>query len=392
MINTFLIASYWIGNIFRFPAFPEVAVSFIDVVLLLIFVRNIYYYRRHAHILFQQKLFRAAAGMLVVLLSSLLVASPLYSFQQLFIGCMYVFRFALFLNLLFVPLHFSHKNIQILSGGFFILGLLQYVVYPNLRYLLYLGWDDHYLRLFSSLFDPNFSGVLIVLMLISFLCRPDGNRSEKIDYVLVGMGFFALLLTYSRSAFIVAFVAAIAIAAVRRKFAFFLVAFIVIGCGIMLLPKTLPTEGADLFRTASISARSHEYAKAIRIIHENPMLGIGYNTYRYARTTYFDEKQSGFPSHGAAGVPNSYLFILATSGIIGFAFFLNFLGVLWQEYARRSQLAAPLLSAYICSGLFDNTLVYPFIAVWVFLMLKQTEFAHYTHGNDAGDNKIRKTK
>ena len=42
-------------------------------------------------------------------------------------------------------------------------GLVQYVLYPELRNVSYLGWDPHYYRLFSTLFYPNFVGILIVI-------------------------------------------------------------------------------------------------------------------------------------------------------------------------------------------------------------------------------------
>lgn len=392
MINLLLICSYWVGNVVRLPLFASTSISFIDLCIGLIFLLNIPYFYRHRKILSQQKLFKATAQFLIVALASLLVASPLYSFSQLFIGSLYLVRILCCMSMLFVPFHFSFRHIRILIGGFVLLGFMQYILYPNLRYLLYLGWDDHYLRLFGSLLDPNFSGVLFVLMGLTLLIRPDGKKSELIDYVIALMIFGALLLTYSRSAYIIAFIAALSLTIAKKKLHYLLILLLIFASGLVLLPKKLPSEGVDLLRTASISARAHEYKKATQIIKDNPLLGIGYNTYRYARESYFGQEPSQFPAHAAAGVPNSYLFILATTGIIGFTFFINWLGALWNEYARRSAVAIPLLVAYMCSGLFDNTLVYPFIMLWVLLVLKQTEFAEQSSSNDKSNNNVGNAK
>ncbi len=392
MINIFLILSYWVGNIVRVPLFSATQFSFIDLVVGLIFFVHLPYLWRHRRILHAQSLARATMYVLIMLISSLLVASPLYSYRELFVASLYIIRFGIFTSILFMPYRIPHTAIRVLIGGFVGIGLFQYVLYPNLRYLLYLGWDDHYLRLFGSLLDPNFTGVLLVMMLVALLCRPDGKKSTWVDYAIASLGFVALLITYSRSAFIVAIAAAIALGAIKKKFSLFLALFVLIAGGILFLPTSLPTEGANLFRTASISARSQEYGKAIRIIKENPFSGVGYNAYRYARTKYFDEKPSKFHNNAGAGVPNSYLFIFATSGIFGFVFFIHWLGSLWDEYVRRSTVAAPLLTAFMVSGLFDNTMVYSFILFWVLLILKQTEFADHPHHNKHRDTHIGKAK
>ena len=169
MINLLLICSYWVGNVIRLPLFASTSISFIDLCIGLIFLLNIPYIYRHRKILSQQKLFKATIQFLIVALASLLVASPLYSFSQLFVGSLYLVRLLCCMSILFVPFHFSFRYVRFLVGGFVFLGFLQYVLYPNLRYLLYLGWDDHYLRLFGrdvykrqKVVDASFFGTTIM--------------------------------------------------------------------------------------------------------------------------------------------------------------------------------------------------------------------------------------
>ena len=211
MINILLIASYWVGNVVRLPLFITTHLSLIDLFMGCIWVLYAPYLWRHRRILHAQTLVRATMYLLIVLTSSLLVAAPLYSYQEMFVASLYIVRFGLMASIVCMPYRISQRHMRVLISGFVGIGFLQYVLYPNLRYLLYLGWDDHYLRLFGSLLDPNFTGVMLVLMIVVLLCRPDGKKSSRIDYAIASLSFIALLFTYSRSAFIVAIAAAITI-------------------------------------------------------------------------------------------------------------------------------------------------------------------------------------
>ncbi|MEK7542910.1 MAG: hypothetical protein AAB503_01210, partial [Patescibacteria group bacterium] len=44
-----------------------------------------------------------------------------------------------------------------------IFGWLQYLFFPDLRVLKYVGWDDHLYRLTGSFLDPGFSAIILVL-------------------------------------------------------------------------------------------------------------------------------------------------------------------------------------------------------------------------------------
>ncbi|SRR5260221_1906352 len=59
---------------------------------------------------------------------------------------------------------------QIITWGLFTFGtyilyfgILQYLFVPDTRMLFFLGWDDHYYRLISTLFDPGFTGIILVM-------------------------------------------------------------------------------------------------------------------------------------------------------------------------------------------------------------------------------------
>src|SRR3990167_6342866 len=84
----------------------------------------------------------------------------------------------------------------------------------------------------------------------------------------------------------------------------------------------LLAEGTKLFRTASISARQVSANEAIDTFKKNPKTVVGYNSYKFALKKYKSYENKSIKPRSAFGTDNSFLFILATSGIIGFTSFL----------------------------------------------------------------------
>jgi len=85
-------------------------------------------------------------------------------------------------------------------------------------------------------------------------------------------------------------------------------------------------ENMNLFRRTSSLARLNNYSTAIKIITGHPLLGVGFNSYRYVKEMYIKPGLGNIPSHADAGLDNSFLFILATTGIIGLLAYL----FLWE--------------------------------------------------------------
>jgi len=81
-------------------------------------------------------------------------------------------------------------------------------------------------------------------------------------------------------------------------------------------------------------------------------------------------------THAGAGVSNSYLFVLATTGIAGFLLFLFFLYFLFKIlFERKKQgialadFAIAALIGILVHSLFDNTFFYPFTMLWLFILV-----------------------
>jgi len=146
---------------------------------------------------------------------------------------------------------------------------------------------------------------------------------------------------------------------------------------VIILNNKLFGEGTKLFRTASISARQVSANEAIDTFKKNPITGVGYNSYKFALQKYKSYENKSIKPRSAFGTDNSFLFILATSGIIGFTSFLYLVFQIMRltVYQNKTQ-SIYFLSSIVVLGigsLFNNLLFYPFIMIWYFILLGLTE-------------------
>ena len=107
----------------------------------------------------------------------------------------------------------------------------------------------------------------------------------------------------------------------------------------------------DLFRQETAIARVESWVSAIQIWRENPVLGVGFNMYRYV---------DGETGRAGAGVDNSFLFVLATTGIIGLLAYLN----MWRTIIKGKYAIVAVLFTH---AMFNNALFYPWVMWWLFI-------------------------
>lgn len=263
-----------------------------------------------------------------------------------------------------------------------VFGLVQYVIYPDLRVLLTFGWDEHLNRIVGTFLDPNFTSIILVFTLILLSSRVLHLRGvhwvqrvspRRWAWALILVIFSALLLTYSRSGYL-AFVAGMgALSYLARSPKIFLLSSAAILMGIFLLPKQT-SEGTKLERTTSAILRIENLKEGVGIFREHPVFGVGFNTLRYTRPSLAEEKYG--PSHAAAGIDNSFLFVLVTTGIVGFAAFINLAAVIVKEslsFLNRGRvIIIPTFAALFVHAMFVNSLFYPWALGWLALLLAGT--------------------
>lgn len=255
-------------------------------------------------------------------------------------------------------------------------GFLQYFLLPDTRFLFFTGWDDHLYRLISTIFDPGFTGLLLVLGLIFF----QQSRQMTKQWLIFGQPLWlwgvsvllvlATLLTYSRASYLAMVVALGLLAGATWRTKSTQQAILAIGLlvmfviGIFSLPRP-GGEGVRLERTSTITARTSNIAVALLPLDSPITLVIGqglFTPYQAQETSIY----TGDQPH-ARVADNWLVMLLNGTGVIGLGLSVALLGRLW--WWAKSQTNSWLwigLSATIVHGMFNASLTYPF--VWLTLL------------------------
>ena len=249
-------------------------------------------------------------------------------------------------------------------------GLVQFVWYPDLRNLWYLGWDPHYYRVFATLLDPNYVGILLVLTI--FVLSYTLMRYVKWRVwiaLLMCMVSVALLLTYSRSSYL-AFLGGVGVAIVflkRWKEGVFLILLF------LLAVVYVPKPGGDtlsLDRHDSTIARIQNWGQTITRIGERPIFGYGFNVVPFLGR----EEASGLPGRRGAGIDSSLLFVGMTTGVVGLVSYLWLMSEQVKLALRSKNKAFKMLfltsfTAIFVHSLFVNSLFYPWVMIWTWVLV-----------------------
>ena len=306
---------------------------------------------------------------------SLLLNASVVPTAALWKGSLYLLRWVGYAGVYFalvgslVSSVFLLRGLFILGTGLAVAGLLQFVFYPDLRNLMYLGWDPHYYRVFSTLFDPNFAGILFVLTLIVGVYLFLQKRSI---WMIGGIGITmtALLLTYSRSSYL-GFLAAIGTwIVIRRKWKVGLVGLLLFLIAIVYLPRP-GREALSLDRFDSTVSRLSNWRQSVQRISQKPILGYGFNVLPFL------QQESSLFSKAGAGIDNSFLFVGVTTGLVGL---IVYGWLLWSMIGvgKRALIAKKTsilgiaylatLAAIAVDSMFVNSLFYPWVMVWVWIL------------------------
>lgn len=383
-----LIATFPLGVLTRISIFPSVNIYLEDILIVLILV-----FSWKEILLFLKK--RNVFVLLYCCFALIGIVGVIWNVRGIFeilSSLSYLGRLTAYL-LVFIPLStlskktLSHLKIEMVIAGFIFvfLGYIQYIYYPTLRNLYYMGWDEHLYRLFSTLLDPNFAGafIILIILLYSALVFEYFRKSRiehRIFYILGYLFLFpALLLTYSRSSYIMAIFSFILFLILIKQKKLLLILGVFFVMGIFLLPKGLGGEGVKLFRTASIFARTAQYENTLKIIFKSPIIGVGFNSLRFVSGQHgFISKKDLLVTHAGAGVPNSYLFVMATTGIMGLLLVTCFLLLTIRGIYRRikedtknslfSAAVFSSLAGVLVGSLFDNFLFFSQILLWLVIL------------------------
>lgn len=374
-----LLLSFLVGQFARFDMGRGIILHLNDVVAVIVlgawFVRHPFLAVAQIR---QNPLSRPIGLWILTMLLSLAVNFPRLGWEKTLISSLYLVRWSSFAGLFFLfsaalPIQ-RPKIIRLLAFAGLALavsGWWQYLFLPDVSFLAAYHWDDHYFRLVVPFLDPGFTGISLLLAFLLYFHPALSSTIRYFKLALLSLGYSAFLLTYSRASY-VAYLLAITFLAIKKQSGKLLgKAIIIFLISLFVLPRTAG-EGTKLTRENSLLARINNWQQTLIIWTEHPFFGVGFNSYRYTQI----EKgrlpgRSAFKTHSGATADSSLLLVLATTGLTGFLAYINLLSKSWQ-LGRRSAIFQVSLVAILVHSWFNNTMFYPWIMEWLWILLAVT--------------------
>lgn len=380
-IITFAISS---GQLIKAPISNQSGPILLDFTILIFcifgLIKNKLIFKKLPNFLITPMIF-----VLIAILS--LVFSPLnLTHSEILISFSYTIRlsaFILFSLLIYSKVFFKKEhNISfiLISSSTILatLGILQILFIPDLSFLQSLGWDPHYFRAASTFLDPNFLGAFLVLALILLSQKSQRiNKWTSIKFIILYIAIFA---TFSRSSYLMFFVSFVILSLLQKSLKLLLLTFLL--TSVLLIGFYGYTQAVskprNINREVSASSRLSTWQQGIKIFKQSPIIGVGFNSYRYALRQYNLAEDDFNNTRGASANDSSLLFVLTTTGLAGFITYLTFLYLVIKRglsvFFSGNYFGAVVVAGIgglLIHSIFNNTLFYPPILAWMALCLSQ---------------------
>ena len=383
------VSSLIFGQIIRLSVLgPSAAITITDILVLVVdWVFLVYALFLKKSLLIPIKTSFPALIFILAAFSSLVLASSSFTPYQISLSSLFLIRFIIYFLISVVIYNIVKINEVrgwiniILSLGFLfiILGFIQLIFLPDLSFLTVLGWDPHQARIVSTLLDPNFSGmVFIIVFAFSISLYLYENRKIPVRYLYLIIAFFsfiATVFTFSRSSYLAFIVVALTVGLVKSPRVLIMsIAAFMITFSLMSQVRERIIGAFTLDETAK--ARIISWQRAITVFKDNPLFGVGFNTYRFTQAKYgFFENGDPGGGHSGAGSDSSILLVAATTGFFGSIFYgyllLSILLTLTRKI-RSSYLHLASSSSFLgllVHSQFVNSLFFPQIMLLLWIMI-----------------------
>lgn len=249
-------------------------------------------------------------------------------------------------------------------------GFVQYLFIPDTRDLALLGWDDHYYRLISTIFDPGFTGMLVTLgILLTLWAFHKEFLQASLSVFLLVFQTTAVLLTYSRASYLSFAVGVMVFAFASRRWRILLILPVFLGA-VFFLPRP-GGEGVRLERSASIVARIQSNESVFdNLTVLSTLFGKGWYSEKLVTPT---TNRDGvvLPNHSSAP-ENSYVFLFQSFGLVGIVLLLWMLYQVFKT-THLDTLTVSGIWAISVHALFTNTWFYALVLVVFALIMARNE-------------------
>jgi len=323
-----------------------------------------------------------------IALISLVSGKRWVNWSEWLIGSFYLIRWIIYSVVALISLELNRhykKSLNtvryLLIGGLVlsVIGFFQLIFIPDFSTLdPGLGWDPHQNRLASSFFDPNFTGAFLVTCISLALSDFFKNKKSFSRSIVISILLVSLLLTFSRSAWLMLAVV-IAVIGVLRSRLLLILSLLVAFSAYFFVPRvqtrlTGTTDPAD-----SAHFRIISWKNTLDIAKDHPWLGVGYNTFRYAQERYgfFDNPDHPLGGRAGAGSDSSLLLVLATTGIFGLlSYLLIYIEIVRysiSKYIKKHDVLSfgllAIIFALIIESQFINSLFFPQIMLFLWILI-----------------------
>lgn len=260
-------------------------------------------------------------------------------------------------------------------------GIVQSALLPGFAQLVSWGgsdkqWDQQGRRLVSTLLDPNFAGVLIVIALLLEVARVvEQQPPRRVRFIVLSV---AMLLTLSRSsllACVLGYAVLLFVRGANRKLAGVTMLGAIAAIPFLAAYLQFAASFGKLGIDGSAAQRLIPWSRALRMLVDHPWLGVGFNAVGVAQQAY------GWEPIGGAEVSfdGGLLFVAAMTGGVGLLVYVTLLtrvvGVcrdVWRrsvnpEHRALAAGTTAATSAVVVHSLFANSLLLPFVmqVLWI---------------------------
>lgn len=257
-------------------------------------------------------------------------------------------------------LRWSSQPWLLISALLLLGGFLQYFFIPDLRFLVYAGFDDHYYRLAGTLLDPSFLGLILVFALNYYTWQ---HQLSFIELLVVVALIIGLALTYARAAYLALLLGSLVAMYSRyrqhlpiKSIIWSLVGF---ACLLPLLPTASGGAGVDLGRQFSLEQRLNNNQLILQQLKTKDWLlgqGLFHPQDRLSHPRV--------PGH-AHFADNLLVWAVSNLGLIGAGLLLL---LWWQAVRQANPLQQTLWASWLTHSMFNHNLTQSFVLL-IFLGL-----------------------